>query len=97
MTNKSTRMPLTSCPWCGHGIDAAMKAHGRQRRPRPGDLSVCLGCAGRLVWGDDDRLRIPFKGELEQTYFAQPGLEAAMEVAANAVRSLGRLRPMKRR
>lgn len=40
------------CPRCGKSCDSAMALDGRDVRPKPGDLTVCFGCAAPLEFGD---------------------------------------------
>ena len=50
-------VPLTHCPFCGKELDGASGTNGDQA-PRPGDFSVCIGCASPLVFGPDLSLQI---------------------------------------
>jgi hypothetical protein len=55
--------PRTRCPYCGHKLNAAGLPSG-DAAPAPGDYSVCIACAGVLIFGDDLALRKPEPGEL---------------------------------
>lgn len=59
-------VPLTLCPHCGYPIDRASSAKGGANAPRPGDLSICLACAGILIFGDDLRSRALNDSELAE-------------------------------
>ena len=61
MTN--WRAPESTCPRCGHKINAAGEAHGLSIKPDPGDFSVCYGCCGILVFKDDLTPRLPTPAE----------------------------------
>jgi len=56
------RTEPTRCPYCGHTLDCASSEQGGDK-PEPGDVSICLGCAGLLVFGDDGRTRKPTGSE----------------------------------
>jgi len=44
---KTTDVPLTPCPTCGKILECASHT---KREPRPGDLSVCIGCGELLAF-----------------------------------------------
>ncbi len=50
------------CPSCRYPIDGHAGLTG-SRRPKPGDLSICAGCAAVLSFGEDLQLQ-PAKPEL---------------------------------
>jgi hypothetical protein len=54
------------CPKCDHVLDAATPAVGPSRKPRPGDLSVCLNCANLLTFKADLLVRTLTLDELER-------------------------------
>lgn len=45
-------MPKDRCPVCAHGFDDATDAFGN-RRPKPGDLSMCIQCGSFLEFRFD--------------------------------------------
>ena len=55
-------LPLCPCPKCGSPNDAATSFDetdpGQKARPRPGDLSVCIGCASIQQFQEDLTLKI---------------------------------------
>lgn len=57
MKGKTTRTPASICPWCGGRISAATNFQSETPEPKPGDLSVCIGCAGLLTFNDDLTVR----------------------------------------
>ncbi len=74
----SRRMKITTitrknkCPYCSHHIDAATHASDEAAKPKKGDFSVCIYCAGFLVYGKGMKLkRMPSKAwdELPQDLF----------------------------
>jgi hypothetical protein len=99
MSGLTTRLPETRCPWCGKKIDAVSHLTG-DFVPKPGDLTVCLGCNGTLVIGADHAPRLPLKAEIEWALFEDPDCERDL---ANTKRAIGMLharfpeshRPMK--
>ncbi|HVQ49770.1 MAG TPA: hypothetical protein VMS92_06950 [Mycobacterium sp.] len=52
----TTRYPSTSCPHCGYKMDAASPVEGTGV-PSEGDFSVCINCAGLMVFTHDMTLR----------------------------------------
>lgn len=60
MTDDTTRLDPDTCPHCGELLDAATPSPlNRDAKPRKGDVSICLTCAGPLVFGDDLKVRKP--------------------------------------
>jgi hypothetical protein len=52
---KTTDLPnLDCCAHCGHGISKASSVD--EHPPRPGDVTVCFGCAH--VYEFDERMRV---------------------------------------
>ena len=77
-------MPEDRCPRCGARATAASNARpGDRRAPVPGDLTVCIACAGLLQFDDSLRL-VPLPED------ALSGLEAdtreVLLASRNAVR-----------
>lgn len=54
--------PVNYCPYCGHKFDMASDAF-ESERPKPGDASVCMYCAGILVLRADLTTRLPDQEE----------------------------------
>ena len=46
------------CPNCGRACDSATNVDDDELRPKPGDLSCCIGCAVTLTYNDDMTSRI---------------------------------------
>lgn len=55
MPTKSSEIPLSPCPECGHVIEWATGDDGRE--PLPTDWCVCLECTAILRFTDDLGLR----------------------------------------
>jgi len=49
-------LPAVTCK-CGKKLDAATTAARRDRKVKPGDLSVCVYCGNVSIFTDDMRLR----------------------------------------
>jgi len=41
------------CPHCGHGLDSWTKPKGGPA-PKPGDFTVCIECAGLMIYDEND-------------------------------------------
>lgn len=52
-----TRTNEDHCPRCKQKLDAATSSTGYDI-PKPGDLSVCLGCQAVLQWDDSMKLQL---------------------------------------
>lgn len=55
-------IPATECPKCGKVMDRATGV-GHDRRPKPGDLTICIGCAAVLIFQIDLGLK-----EVDEVY-----------------------------
>ena len=49
MSDGVTRLGVSLCPHCGYKLDAATSLTSN-RRPSPGDWTVCMECTGLLVF-----------------------------------------------
>ena len=56
------RHDVIICPRCGKEMDASL-AITNDHRPDPGDVSICLYCAGVSLYDDGLRLRLPTAAE----------------------------------
>jgi hypothetical protein len=74
----------SSCPWCGAKLDCAT---GFNKRPSPGDLSVCIQCAQANVFKEDLTLR---KMTVEEIASLSPQEAAQLAKFQFVVRSLDR-------
>lgn len=46
------------CLVCGYDLDGASQINGNNK-PKPGDVSICIGCANIAMFDDDLKLRQP--------------------------------------
>jgi hypothetical protein len=46
------------CPYCGAEMNGSL-AVTSDHRPAPGDVSICIDCAGVAFYGEGLRLRLP--------------------------------------
>lgn len=46
----SVPLPDRRCPWCGETLNMAA-SFDHDQQPKPGDLTVCIQCAGMLKYG----------------------------------------------
>lgn len=82
-------MPHGACPTCKRKLDAAeapTKYGGWKVRPRPGDLSVCLGCGEILEFKEDMQLAAISLNHM---------LELPPETSADLIRVQRRIRSMR--
>lgn len=73
----TTRLAPVLCPYCGHTLDAATEAGG-SAVPVGGDFTVCIRCAGLLVFDAALRPTKPALGEYEAACREQPDLAASI-------------------
>jgi len=50
---RTSRTPSWFCPYCGYLADSATDATGTHAVPKPDDLSICINCAGVLMFDYD--------------------------------------------
>jgi hypothetical protein len=62
MTFPDFKVVPNTCPFCGYVADRAANTSGK-RRPKPGDVSVCLKCTQPSFFGDDMMMRKPTAAE----------------------------------
>lgn len=68
---KTTRLPMQLCPWCGHTLNGA-SSFFHDEAPEPGNLTVCIACAGRLDFTEGMGLRKLEGAELEEVRRDEP-------------------------
>lgn len=61
-TFETTPITRSACPYCGYFLDLAMSA-GQAARPKPGDFSICVMCAGLAAF--DNSLALTALDEVE--------------------------------
>lgn len=50
----TSALPIGECPNCGTALDEVTSMTGSERkRPREGDLSICMNCGALLVFRSD--------------------------------------------
>ena len=54
---KETILGKDNCPNCGKYVDACSSAFG-DHTPKPGDISVCIGCGEALKFKNDMGLEV---------------------------------------
>ena len=52
-----TRTPGVNCVVCKTYMDATAPSDGRDSRPGPGDVTICLKCGAFMVFTDDMSVR----------------------------------------
>ena len=60
----TTRHTASACPHCNYEVDASTDIAGG-RTPRPGDISLCINCAGWMEYGEGLALILPTISEFE--------------------------------
>ena len=63
---KITHYPLTPCPWCLKGINAAAPAEGGDDAPGEGDVTICFECGEWCLFTAEMTLRKPTDDELTE-------------------------------
>ncbi|WP_143546583.1 hypothetical protein [Rhodococcus sp. 06-418-5] len=58
-------MPGRPCPHCKSVVDATAAMGDPASRPRPGDVNVCVYCAGVSLFGEDS-FRLPTAAEARE-------------------------------
>ncbi|WP_032376787.1 hypothetical protein [Rhodococcoides fascians] len=61
----SGRMPGRPCPHCKSVVDATMAMGNPANRPSPGDVNVCVYCAGVSLFTEDG-FRLPTASEARE-------------------------------
>ena len=75
----------TACPCCGYVIDCAACPERPGAKPRPGDLSLCLGCAEVLAFNQDMTLR---EATIEDLMQLSPQQQAELGRAQKFIRTV---------
>jgi len=62
-----------NCPKCGYkNMDTATDVEGTAVAPKPGDVSICWGCGGLLVFDEGMRMYAPSRAELDRIFEEAP-------------------------
>jgi len=75
------------CPHCGAYLDAATDAEKVEALPTPGDICLCLQCAGICLWNEDMWLEKAPPDFLETLC---PGHRSLVERAQELIRTVSR-------
>jgi len=54
-----------SCPYCGKRFDHTSDVES-EHVPEPGNITICVGCAGILVFGNNMEIQKPTPDQLEE-------------------------------
>lgn len=54
------------CPKCGTHVDCATHMSGKAVKPKPDDVSLCVGCGSIMFFNDDLSIRVATAEELEE-------------------------------
>jgi hypothetical protein len=83
-------LPLSQCPWCGHGCDRATNPTGDIQAPQAGDLLICIECASVNQLGQDLRLEKIPDAELKAIFSADPILAKHVAKMQKIMREIDR-------
>lgn len=89
MSDGITRIPEHRCPYCSHQLSAIAELKP-QGAPNPGDVTVCINCAGLLVLNDNLQARRPTMDELGQIANSEDWPEIARTVRSVKAFALAR-------
>jgi hypothetical protein len=91
MPQNATRHKESNCPYCDHPLDTSEVRSGQMLRPKPGDTTVCIGCARALFFAPDMSMRRPHPGELEQLMAEDPDFADDLANLQRSIRSIAPL------
>ena len=77
-----------SCPACGKVLDRSLEIQAG-RGPKPGDISICIGCGAVAFWTELLDLRAASKEELRALPFSTQVLIDDARAAMQAMRDRG--------
>lgn len=63
MLHNKIKLPENECPYCKHKISATSNLADDGAKPKGDDFTICLYCAGGLVFNEDLSIRVPTKQE----------------------------------
>jgi hypothetical protein len=84
----AVEVPATSCPFCEAHFDAASPTRNAGRKPKPGDLTLCIRCARVLFFDDTLNPRKPVSGELEAALAENPAFAEHVKTVQSALRKI---------
>lgn len=72
------------CPSCQEKLPCLTSVYNpdRERRPKEGDLGLCLSCGARLVFGADGGARVMTEADRRAAFCADPEALAYLDKAA---------------
>jgi hypothetical protein len=89
----SFETPRVRCPWCASVLDRSSSTVRDEREPGPGDMTVCLHCAGVCLWLDLEGVRslVKVTPEMRERLSAEDRarLERAQKTIVNFLGSRG--------
>ena len=88
MRPEPNRIRLNFCPVCLYAMDACTGV-GHDRKPRPGDYSVCADCGALLRFGPGLVLTLCTASDLREFREQDPQKFSLLLVAQAAVRPAG--------
>ena len=65
MDRHTTRVPARHCPVCSTLLDAATDVEEQGNKPKPDDLTICIGCGTFLLFDKNLKLYKPDKTDEE--------------------------------
>jgi hypothetical protein len=92
MTHTTHNMP-SLCPHCGYKFDAVTNMDG-DTGPKPGDWTLCLRCAGPMMFDAALRPAMPEAGHYEALRQNAPDLHRQLERHRAAILQLARIHPI---
>lgn len=76
----------TTCPYCSRVNECSTSATNPDKvAPEPGDVSICIGCAGIAIYTETG-VRLPTHVEHEEA-LAKPAVQRALAVLAGGIDS----------
>ena len=72
------------CPVCGSLLDAASSID-HDKKPKPGDVSICIYCAYPLIFEENYRIREPTDEE-RKVIMADPFIQRAIKLCRDQIK-----------
>jgi hypothetical protein len=80
---RTTILERDVCPFCGHALDAATAVpDNAEAAPDTGDVTVCLACAGILIFDETLSVRRPTTAELREAMSLPPLIQLVSTIRA---------------
>jgi hypothetical protein len=71
---------VNTCPYCEAVLDGISGLTRKERQPEPGDVSMCCDCGNVAIFGDDMKLRVLDKSDMEKLGADWEKIEKASEM-----------------